>query len=301
MRVVRTTSVITVIALALILGGGTALIGYLADIGAWIGLVPFVVVLWGGLRSTWRRWRVAQEPFADEWRQWLRQYVPLYRELDAEARDRFERDMKFFMDEYRFEGVEGVTVTDELRLSVAAGAAVLLHGRPDFELPGTRSILFYPDRFDDDYFYGDDHADYEGMVHEQGPIVLSAQATLDSWRVPTDGVNVVLHELAHLFDFENTGPDGIPSLINPASEQSWKELVRREMDRVERGSSLLDPYAATAPSEFFAVAVETFYGRPYAMYQQHPDLFAALRAFFNLDPRTGELVHAPDGEQPAET
>lgn len=300
MRIVRKTSLITVGALAGILGGGTALIGYFAEVGAWIGSIPLVLVLWFGLRSTWRRWRVAQQSFPEEWRQWLRRYVPLYREFDKGARKRFERDIQFFLDEYRFEGVEGVEVTDELRLSVAAGAALLLHGRPNFELPGTRSVLFYPDRFDDDYFYGDDHADYEGMVHEQGPIVLSAQATLDSWRVPTDGVNVVLHELAHLFDFENTGPDGIPSLMDPASERTWQDLVRREMDRVEQGRSLLDPYAATAPSEFFAVAVETFFGRPHAMQRQHPELFSALSAFFNIDPCTGDLVRAPENEEPAE-
>lgn len=256
-------------------------------IGAWLGLIPFVLVIGLGLRTPLRRWRVAQQSFPAAWQAWLAKHVPYYKRLDEENRVRFERDVQFFIDEHAFEGVDGVEVTDALRLSVAAGAALLLHGRPDWELSGGQSILFYPDRFDENY-YGGDYASYDGMAHQQGPVLLSAQAAIESWSPPDDGSNVVLHELAHLFDFENTGADGIPSLIDPASERPWQELVHREMRRVHQGRSMLRPYAATAPSEFFAVAVEGFFEQPEQMHERHPELFEALTAFFNLDPRKRE-------------
>jgi hypothetical protein len=195
--------------------------------------------------------------------------------------------VQIFIDEHHFEGIEGVTITTDLRLGVAAGAALLLHGRPDWELDGTSSVLFYPDAFDDQYF-GGDYADYDGMAHEQGPILLSARAVEESWADPTDGSNVVLHELAHLFDFKNEGADGIPSLMDPASEEVWQRLVRKEMRRVRRRQSLLRPYAATAPSEFFAVAVEVFFEQPGPLKDEHPELFNALQSFFALDPRGRE-------------
>lgn len=271
--------------MALILGGGAAVIGVEATpIGAWLGLIPALLVIGFGLRQPLRRWRVARATVPDAWRSWLRRHVPFYRALDAEGRAHFERDIQFFIDEYSFEGVDGVTVTDELRLGVAAGAALLLHGRPDWELAGTSSIVFYPGAFDDQY-YGSDYADFDGMAHEQGPVLLSAEAVHESWANPHDGDNVVLHELAHLFDFKSTGPDGVPSLVDPSSAGAWQQLVRREMDRIERGQSMLRPYAATAPSEFFAVAVEVFFEQPDAMEAEHPELFDALCAFFSLDPR----------------
>jgi Mlc titration factor MtfA (ptsG expression regulator) len=214
----------------------------------------------------------------------LEAHVPFYRGLDAVGRRRFERDVQFFLDEQRFEGV-GVEVTETLRLAVAAGAALLLHGRPNWELPARRTFLFYAGRFNEDY---DEDAlgDYEGMAHAQGPVILSAKAVEMGWAVPHDGDNVVLHELAHLFDFENLDADGIPTLLNPASAEAWRRLMRAEMVKVRQGRSVLRRYAATSAAEFFAVAVENFFERPELLAHRHPELFEALCAFFNLDPRS---------------
>lgn len=285
MRIARPSSVAFYAALAFILGGGASVIGLNAvPNGAWWGLAPVLVVAVYALRQPWRRWQAAQQPFPDPWRRWLRRHVRLYRAAAPKAQRRFERDVQFFLREHAFEGVDGVAVTDERRLAVAAGAALLLHGRPDWELPAGRTILLYPDRFDDNY-HGGAYADYDGMVHQQGPILLSARAVEESWANAEDGNNVVLHELAHLFDMTGAGADGVPSLVDRSSAAGWQALVGREMRRIRRGRSLLRGYGATAPSEFFATAVEVFFERPEALRQQHRELFDALAAFFNLDPR----------------
>lgn len=287
MRIVRRSSVLNAVVLAAILGGGVAVAGHQVWAwGAWVGLLPAFLVLWVGLRRPLRRWRLARAPLPVRWRRWLRAHVPLYDRLDDAGREQFERDVQFVMDEYAFEGVKDVEVTETLRLSVAAGAATLLHGRPSWELPGSRSVLFYPDRFNDSYYDGADAA-YDGMAHQQGPIIFTAPAVETSWADPHDADNVVLHELAHLFDFDNEGPDGVPSLVASSSAADWQALVRREMRRVQWGRSILRPYAAEAPSEFFAVAVETFFEQPERMARRHDALFRALVAFFHLDPRTG--------------
>lgn len=294
MRIVRRSTIYTTVLLAAVVGGGVALIA--GHVGTWwalLGIPAALVILWGGFRRSLRRWYTAHRPMPEEWRSWLETHVPLYGRLDEEARDHFDRDVRFVLDEYDFEGIGGVEVTPALRLSVAAGVALMLHGRPAWELPGSRTVLFYPERFNDAY-YDSAAGEYDGMAHQQGPIILTAPAVEDSWTNSFGADNVVLHELAHLFDFDNEGPDGVPSLVAPGSAADWQSLVRKEMQHVRSGRSILRPYAAEAPSEFFAVAVETFFEQPRRMARHHAALFEALVAFFHLDPRTGRRTARPN-------
>ena len=281
MRIIRPAHLNYILLLAIMLGGGVAFVGAkTVPYGAWLGLIPVLVIAYTGLRRPVRRWQLARTSFPEDWRRWLEAQVPFYHSLDAPGRKHFERDVLFYLEDQRFEGVGDQKVTDVLRLSVAAGAAVLLHGRPDWELSTKRTVLFYPGRFDEDY-HDTYAADYEGMVHPQGPVLFSAEAVEEGWRYPHDGHNVVLHELAHLFDFDNAFADGTPSLMDPASAEAWKRLVQREMRRARMGKSLLRRYAGTNPAEFFAVAVENYFERPRLLQQRHPRLFEALEAFFN--------------------
>ena len=191
MRIARPFNLFFAALLALILGGGAALVGLQATpFGAWLGLVPLVLVGWYALRRPLRRWRAARRPFPEDWRAWLERHVLFYAALPPAARARFVRDMQFVLDEWTFEGVGGVEPAEDLRLSVAAGVALLLHGRPDWELSPNHTVLFYPDRFDDEYYEGD-YGSYDGMAHVQGPIILSRQAVEESWGRPGDGQNVV--------------------------------------------------------------------------------------------------------------
>jgi len=293
MRILRRSTLLNTILLAVVVGGAVALVGaQVRPLWALVGVPAALLVLAVGLRRAVRRWHTARRSIPAAWQRWLRRHVPLYTRLSDDSRRRFDRDVQFILDEYSFEGVKDVEVTEALRLSVAAAGALLLHGRPDWELPGSRAVLFYPDRFNDDY-YDSVRGEYDGMAHPQGPIILTAPAVAASWNRPADGDNVVLHELAHLFDFDSEGADGVPSLVDPATADSWQALVRREMRRVETGRSILRPYAAEAPSEFFAVAVEAFFEQPRRMACHHDELFEALVAVFQIDPRTGDRTARP--------
>lgn len=246
------------------------------------GVVLAIVVAALAARRPLRRLRAVARPLPDGQRNWLRRHVPLYARSDADGAARFERDVRIALAELRFEGAGGAVATDELRLSVAAGVALLLHGRPDWELPRGRTVLFYDGPFDDQYDL-DDRPEFDGMVHPQGPVILSAPAVRKGW-ARADGYNVVLHELAHLFDFQASGADGIPSLLDPASAGAWMQLVREEMRRARTGRSMLSGYAATAPAELFAVATEQFFERPARLRRHHAALFDALVAFYQIDP-----------------
>ena len=250
--------------------------GWLVGVGVWLA-----VVLWA-LRRPLRRVRIGRGRLPAPSRAWLQDHVKVYAHGAEADQRRFERDVLFVLDGLRFEGAGGAEATDDLRLSVAAGAAVLLHGHPDWELPTERTVLFVPDTFDE--AYGDEEDGlYDGMVHSQGPIVLSTAAVERGWAFE-DGSNVVLHELAHIFDFEGWEADGAPSFLDPRSADAWRDLMRKEMRRAARGDGVLRSYAASAPAELFAVATEQFFERPARLRRHHPELFAALEAFYNQTP-----------------
>ena len=278
----------------LLWGGLPALLAGLAvwrvagvAVGVGVGLALWALVALGALRRPLRRLRVARQRLPEAQRAWLAEHVAVYAALAGEAQARFERDVRFLLADLSFEAVDGLALTDELRLAVAAGGATLLAGRPDWELPLGRTILFVPDSFDE--AYGDEEAGvYDGMVHAQGPVVLSATAVEAAWS-RADGSNVVLHELAHLFDIDGQGADGVPAFLDRASADAWRTLADAEMRKARTGRSVLRSYAAHDRAELFAVATEQFFERPLRLNSRHPELYAALRAFYALDP-PGEAV-----------
>ncbi|HYE59063.1 MAG TPA: zinc-dependent peptidase [Rhodothermales bacterium] len=264
-----------------------ALVAAMAGMRAGAGPWPGVVVL-GLTLLVWMRRRLRGRPkhLDEETRAWLAAHVPLFTHADAPGRARFERAVAAFLAAQRFEAAGEAQWTLERRLAVAAGAATLLHGRPGWSLASRRTMLLYETRFDAQYEKDAEWGEFDGMAHPQGPVIFAADALDHAWD-HTDGSNVVLHELAHLFDFDSSGIDGVPSLVADASAEAWAALVRREMQRVRIGKSLLRSYAAHDAAEFFAVSTEVFFERPFALARRHPELFEALTAMYALDPREG--------------
>ena len=295
MQIVRPSDLVFRLVTGSFIGLGVgALAGRVAGLGVGIavGLAALVLFAGLGLRRALRRWRVARQRLSAGQTAWLDAHVPFYAALAPDPQARFRRDVRFFLAERHFERADERPLDPELPLAIAAGAALLLHGRPDWELPDRRAVVFLPDRFDDDYASGAvaQDADYDGMVHAQGPVVFSEKAVREAWRQSRDGYNVVLHELAHLFDFQGTADgnaDGVPSLLG-SGEEAWIALAKREMRLAAVGRSVLPRYAATNHAELFAVGTEQFFERPDRLAARHPELFAAFQQMYGLDPRTGE-------------
>lgn len=287
MRVVNRSDLVFRLFLGLLIGLGVGVMSVFGTETGWLpGLIALAAFLFVAMRKPLRRWRAARSSLPPGATEWLERHIRLYRRLDAAGRRRFDTDVRILLQEWVFEGVGDLEVTDTLRLGVAGAAALLLHGRPDWEFPHRQTVLFYPDAFDDDYTV-ESEGEFEGMAHEQGPVILSVKAIEDSWTGGEDGWNVVLHELAHLLDYGTEFAAGVPSLVDPRSVVAWQSLVRKEMLRIRRRRSILDRYGGDDPAEFFAVAVESFFEQPDLMEERHPELFAALEALFRMDPRTG--------------
>jgi Mlc titration factor MtfA (ptsG expression regulator) len=248
----------------------------------------------------WRRRRrtaLARQMFPAHWQDWLRTRTSIYARVPPELRPRLHELIRIFVGEKAFVGCNGLTVTEEMRVVIAAYACLLVVNRPD--VPRSHfyddlfSILVYPTPFIVPHTLRDGH----GVVTE-GQRVLSGQAwdsrrIIVSWQDIEDGLatghNVVLHEFAHYLDMEDETMDGAPGLGSVRAYREWSKVFWEEYDRLRAAlgagqPTFLDPYAASAPAEFFAVVTEAFFERPRELESQHAGLYEQLRRYYRVDP-----------------
>jgi Mlc titration factor MtfA (ptsG expression regulator) len=266
-----------------------------------LGIVFGILVLGGAalfaptVARAWRRRRIASRPFPATWRDIVRRRVPLVRELPADRQLRLKKHIQVLLAEVPFIGCAGLHVNDEIRVTIAAQAALLLLGRGG-SFGNLREVLVYPGHF---VAPRSEHG-AGGVVHEardvlagqswqRGQVIVAWDAVLDGALDPHDGVNVVLHEFAHQLD-QDTGPaNGAPYVGRGTLQRAWASVMNREFDalraRLARAEpTLIERYAATSPAEFFAVTTELFFERPDALAAEHPELYEQLRRCYRLDP-----------------
>lgn len=249
-----------------------------------LGLLALLIALWIEGRAEARmagRRRLLATPFPAAWRQFLDERCDHFARLPEPLRARFEDDLRLFLAEKRITGVD-VALDDELRLLVAASAVTLSLGWPDYEWEQLAEVLVYPQDFDRDY--GFDEAQLAGQAHPWGTVILSAPALRASFDEPEDGFHVGLHEFAHLLDVQGAVFDGVPIGLAAETRRAWLVVQERELERLQRGKSLLDPYGAESAVEFLAVAVETFFEPAQEMRARHRELYELLRGYFGQDP-----------------
>ena len=259
-------------------------------------LLAVVIGLW----LTWRRLRRSRRErafkrrFPRHFRDILERNVPLYRAMPAPLRAQLQGHVNVFLEEKIFVGCGGLEMSDEIRVTIAAQACMLLLNRITDYFPGFTTILVYPDTYVAREIVNDgmletveEHA-RAGESWHRGPVVLSWEDVLRG-SSEYEGENVVLHEFAHKLDEENEQLDGLPVLSNPEQYTSWARVLKAEFESLRssaerREPSVLDDYGAESPAEFFAVVTEAFFERPRELSEAHPQLYEQLRLYFNVDP-----------------
>jgi MtfA peptidase len=220
------------------------------------------------------------------WRALLEGYDH-YRRLPGDLRSQFEKKVQLFVAQRRITGVD-IEASDELKLLVAASAVTLSLSWADYDWDDIGEVLLYPDSFGRDYAVGPGEDYLAGTVHPWGTVVLSAPALRTSFERADDGYHVGIHEFAHLLDVDATRFDGIPSWLTNKQVGTWEQIRDHEMQRLQRGDSILDAYGAYDPVEFMAVAIESFFERPRALRSSHAQLYEVLADYFRQDPARWE-------------
>ena len=248
------------------------------------------------LFAEWRRRRVMRQPFPPEWREILRRRVPYVRSMPADLQLQLKKRIQVFLAEKSFIGCAGLVVTEEMRVTIAAQACLLLLNRRTDYFAELRQILVYPGAFIVDSVRSDGAGVLQdqrrvlaGESWSQGQVILSWDDTVDGAATPDDGRNVVIHEFAHQLDQQNGRANGAPWLPGRVRRARWSRVFgdafAELQQRVAQGSpTLLSDYGATDPAEFFAVASEVFFEQPALLAAQHPALYGELSAFYRINP-----------------
>jgi len=245
-----------------------------------------------------RRKRLLEEPFPDTWLAHLEDNVAAYALLVDDERKRLRDLVQVFIAEKHWEGCGGLELTDEMRVTIAGSACLLILGRDHDLMREVESILVYPSTvmlpeqprgfFDGRPIVNDGPTAVHGVAHGGGPVVLAWDDVLAGGR-GQGRRNVVFHEFAHKIDMHDGTIDGTPPLDSSAARRAWAEICSKAYlelrERVDAGKkTFLDDYGATNEAEFFAVATETYFIRPEKLRAEEPELFAILADFYRFEP-----------------
>jgi len=233
--------------------------------------------------------------FNPAWVMILQNNLALYNKLPDLLKKKLHGLINIFLHEKTFSGYNGLIITDEIKVTIAAQACMLVLNRNDDLYPSLKNVFMYPDAFKSMQTKSD------GMVETiQETVRIGESWTLGhvvlSWRHSKQGAmnagdaqNVVYHEFAHQLDHEDGAIDGTPILDLAENYESWSKVFTHEYNQLRNKISankktLIDEYGTVSEGEFFAVVTELFFERPILFDREHPELYKELKQFYHLDP-----------------
>jgi Mlc titration factor MtfA (ptsG expression regulator) len=243
-----------------------------------------------------RRRKILAEQFPASWQEMLERNVAHLAWLTDNERAVLRRAVQVFVAEKTFEGCGGLTLTDEIRVTIAALASILILAMEGYYFDNVQTVLVYPDEFlvpdrqpIADELAVEGESERLGEAHHRGPVILAWAEALENARRPGFGQNLVFHEFAHQLDMLNGAFDGTPAIEDAGLRRRWTLTMTREYERLCRAAdhgkkTLLDPYGATDPAEFFAVVTECFFDLPWELERQHAELYELLCDYYGQHP-----------------
>lgn len=261
-----------------------------------IGLVIAGILL-SPILIKYRRNRIQKRQFPELWNATIENNLPIYLQLSPAERRRIQGHIQVFLSEKQFIGCRELQVTEEMKITIAAVACLLLLNERGKYFSKLRSILIYPSTYFvnqtvnlDNYIVEERRDARLGESWTKDQVILSwqqVQSDTQNWR---DGHNVVLHEFAHQLDQEDGKAEGVPILPHQSDYAIWSSVMTTEYQQlcndVQQGiTTVMDSYGTTSPAEFFAVVTETFFEKPQQLHQNHPVLYDLLQKYYQLDPK----------------
>ena len=220
--------------------------------------------------------------------------LPILHGLTPDDLGRLREAASLLLYDKTFSAAGGAEVDDAMQLAIALQACLLTLNLDKDSYRGWNEIILYPDEF----LRPREEMDEAGVVHHSrdilageswhgGPLVLSLADVEASGQ--TDGFNVVLHEFAHKLDMLNGDANGFPPLHRGMDAAAWARDFGSAYEnfcaRVDAGEdTAIDPYAGSAPAEFFAVLTELFFETPDLLHAEYPAVYGQLQQFYRQNP-----------------
>ncbi len=239
------------------------------------------------IRSRRQKWMELR--LSDEERHAIAQDFVIFDRIPDNLRDELEGLMHVFLFEKSFEACGGLeAVTRHMQHVIAAQACLLLVNRNHDFYRKLRSVLLYPSAYKAKNEHGHDDVRL-GESWQSGSVVLAWESVIAGGRNQEDGNHVTLHEFAHQLDQADGAADGVPELSGAGTYRDWSLVFNQAFIRFQRKlekgrRTVIDPYGATNPAEFFAVATETFYEKPHQLSEHYPEVYEQLKSYYRVDP-----------------
>ncbi len=249
------------------------------------------------IRNAKRR-KLIKAPFSFDWVKIIDQNVPYCQRLNSEERRELWKLVAVFIHEKHFEGCMGLAITNEIKLIISAQACLLLLNLKHDFYEKLRTILVYPAGFEfnkESYatngIVSEEIMPVAGVSYSLGIIALSWSDTTHGAKRADDGTNVVLHEFAHQLDLLDNAMNGAPVLSERSMYPDWARVLGAEFEALGKAvaqgmPTVINPYGATNPAEFFAVVTELFFEKPLELKGAHPALYEEFRQYYGQDPAT---------------
>ncbi len=220
-------------------------------------------------------------PLQQEYLEPLQQHFRYYQQLGAENKRRFEVRVQAFIDSNEFIPRSYTSVSAEMKALIAGSAIQLTFGFHHLNFEHFNKILIYKD----DYYSRITRKYHAGEVNINGIIVLSWLNFVHGYKDHNDGRNLGLHEMAHALRLENAIENGEYDFIEPRHLHNFNRMAKEEIKLIKRGQTLFfRHYAAMNLHEFFAVAVENFFERPFQFRDYKPELYQCMSELLRQDP-----------------
>ncbi len=204
-----------------------------------------------------------------------------------------------FLQRKALSGAQGLEVTPEMALAVAAQACVLILELGLDYYDGWVEIVIYPGAFrvaretaDEAGVVSREEQRLSGESWSRGPVILSWDEVAADLAESRSGRNVVIHEFAHKLDMLNGDANGMPPLHSSMVREQWTDVFSNAFEHLQHQLEChhhpdIEPYAATNPAEFFAVVSEYFFTDPKLLRQRFPAVYRQLMLFYRQNPLPG--------------
>jgi Mlc titration factor MtfA (ptsG expression regulator) len=231
----------------------------------------------------------------DGWTDIVEERVAVWRSLSDDERARLEKATDWLLRHKHWEASHGFALVDEITVTIAVQAALLILELDVGEYRAVSAIIVYPTAMRSRGVYEgpvwgtvtESDEPVLGEAHDgRGPVLLAWDEVEHAARNPGTGHNVVYHEFAHKLDMLDDLIDGTPPLASRVELDRWVEVCTDAYEALRAGIDRppLDPYGATSPAEFFAVATEAFFDVPAELERYEPKLYGVMRGFYRQDP-----------------
>ncbi|HEY3833647.1 MAG TPA: M90 family metallopeptidase [Acidimicrobiia bacterium] len=229
------------------------------------------------------------------WLQIVEQNVAIWRLLDDDERGLLEGTSEWLLRHKHWEAAHGFELHDDVVVTIAALAAYVGLGLTLDEYREVSAIVVYPSSMLSRGVYAgpaagtvtDGASPILGEAHDaRGPVLLAWDQAREAARRPGSGNNVVFHEFAHKIDMLDGAVNGTPPLAHRRDVERWTAVCTEAYEALRAGVDRppLQPYGATNPAEFFAVATEAFFDVPMELERHEPKLYEIMRDFYRQDP-----------------